>query len=66
MKNMEKCPKCQNEDIVTLRGIYVTNDAFNIIDGPQSTKSVCAKCGYVIEERIEPKEIQAYRKSSRG
>jgi predicted nucleic-acid-binding Zn-ribbon protein len=66
MENMEKCPKCQNEDIVKLRGIYVTNTTWNIIDGLQSTKYVCAKCGYVIGETIEPKEIQAYKKSSGG
>jgi transcription initiation factor TFIIIB Brf1 subunit/transcription initiation factor TFIIB len=60
---MEKiCPKCQNGDIVELRGYFITDTAFNIPNGPQSTKFVCSKCGYVIEEKIDPKQIKSYQR----
>jgi len=57
----ELCPECKSKDIVELGGYFITETTLNIVIGPRTTKYVCRKCGRVIGEKIDPKEINGYR-----
>jgi transcription initiation factor TFIIIB Brf1 subunit/transcription initiation factor TFIIB len=60
---MEKiCPNCQSGDIVELRGYFITDTTWNMPSGPQTTKYVCSKCGHVVGEKIDPKQIKSYQR----